>query len=107
MKINTHYLSTVAAISTPFGKGGVSMLRVSGCDAIEIASRVFYPASGLSLETVGGRCAVGASAGPFAVVQRRVCRAGFWCGAAGKVVSVMQTWGDATEWLSPLFPLWG
>ena len=58
MKSNTFSLNTVAAISTPFGKGGVAMLRVSGSDAVEIASRVFYPASGLSLETVGGRRAV-------------------------------------------------
>ena len=58
MKSNTFSLGTVAAISTPFGKGGVAMLRISGSDAIKIASRVFYPASGNSLDTVGGRCAV-------------------------------------------------
>ena len=32
---------TIAAISTPFGKGGVAMIRISGENAIEIADRVF------------------------------------------------------------------
>ncbi len=36
---------TIAAISTPRGVGGVSMIRISGADAIEIASKVFFPAS--------------------------------------------------------------
>lgn len=40
---------TIAAISTPYGKGGVALIRVSGPRAVEIASRVFYPAGGKSL----------------------------------------------------------
>ncbi len=40
---------TVAAISTPHGTGGISVIRVSGEDAVNIASRVFAPASGKSL----------------------------------------------------------
>ena len=46
-------LDTIAAISTPHGKGGVAVLRVSGAEAVEIASRVFVPKSGktLSLRT--------------------------------------------------------
>ena len=36
-------LDTIAAISTPYGKGGIAVLRVSGNEAIEIASRVFSP----------------------------------------------------------------
>lgn len=36
-------MSTVAAISTPYGKGGVAVVRISGESAIEIASRVFKP----------------------------------------------------------------
>ncbi|MCD8002891.1 MAG: tRNA uridine-5-carboxymethylaminomethyl(34) synthesis GTPase MnmE [Clostridia bacterium] len=40
---------TVAAISTPHGTGGISVIRVSGEDAVNIASRVFVPASGKSL----------------------------------------------------------
>ncbi len=33
---------TIAAVSTPKGKGGVAMIRISGEDAFEIADRVFY-----------------------------------------------------------------
>ncbi len=39
------YGSTIAAISTPSGKGGVAIIRVSGDEAISIASRVFFPKS--------------------------------------------------------------
>lgn len=42
---------TVAAISTPHGTGGISVIRISGEDAVKIASRVFFPASGGSLLT--------------------------------------------------------
>lgn len=38
-------MTTVAAIGTPHGKGGVAMVRVSGEDAFEIARRVFLPLS--------------------------------------------------------------
>ena len=34
---------TIAAVSTPRGKGGVALLRISGPDAVAIASRVFVP----------------------------------------------------------------
>ena len=36
---------TVAAVSTPYGKGGVAMIRISGREAIEIAQKVFMCAS--------------------------------------------------------------
>ena len=32
---------TIAAISTPQGTGGISVIRVSGADAVKIADRVF------------------------------------------------------------------
>ena len=35
--------STVAAISTPFGKGGIAVIRISGDDAVKIAQKVFVP----------------------------------------------------------------
>lgn len=41
---------TIAAISTPHGKGGVAVIRISGSDAITIASRVFFPQSGKRLD---------------------------------------------------------
>ena len=40
---------TIAAISTPIGKGGVAMIRISGADAIAVAQKVFYPKSGKGL----------------------------------------------------------
>ena len=40
---------TIAAISTPHGKGGVAVIRISGNEAISICNRVFFPKSGKSL----------------------------------------------------------
>ena len=40
---------TIAAISSPRGKGGVALIRISGDDAFAIASKVFAPASGKEL----------------------------------------------------------
>lgn len=37
---------TVAAVSTPYGKGGVALIRVSGEDAVAICDRVFKRAAG-------------------------------------------------------------
>ena len=50
-------LDTIAAISTPHGKGGVAMLRVSGADAVAVASRVFLPKSGRTLCETASRVA--------------------------------------------------
>ncbi len=49
---------TVVAISTPRGKGGVALLRLSGEDAVAIASRVFIPKSGKALEKCAPRRAI-------------------------------------------------
>lgn len=38
--------STIAAVSTPRGKGGVALLRVSGPDAFSVVRRVFCPRNG-------------------------------------------------------------
>lgn len=38
-------MSTIAAIGTPHGKGGVAMVRISGSEAFEVAKRVFVPAN--------------------------------------------------------------
>ena len=38
-------LDTIAAVSTPYGKGGIAVLRISGADAIAVAERVFLPKS--------------------------------------------------------------
>lgn len=40
------FVDVIAAISTPLGKGGVSVIRMSGNGAIDIADKVFKPISG-------------------------------------------------------------
>ena len=35
--------TTVAAVSTPPGKGGIAVIRISGADAVAVADRVFAP----------------------------------------------------------------
>ena len=40
------FFSTIAAVSTPAGKGGVAVLRISGNEAVEIATRIFIPKNG-------------------------------------------------------------
>ncbi len=45
MKIN----STIAAVATPYGSGGISIIRISGDDAVKIADRVFRASSGKKL----------------------------------------------------------
>ena len=53
-------LDTVAAVSTPYGKGGVAMIRISGSEAIGIAERVFLCASGKRLSEIShGRVVYG------------------------------------------------
>ena len=49
---------TVAAISTPPGKGGVSVIRISGNDAIAVAERVFRPKSKKPVSSLPSRYAV-------------------------------------------------
>ncbi len=40
---------TIAAVSTPYGRGGISVIRISGDEAVEIADRVFRAKSGTPL----------------------------------------------------------
>jgi len=42
---------TIAAVSTPIGEGGIGIVRISGPDAIAIASSVFTPADGESIRS--------------------------------------------------------
>jgi len=49
------YFSTIAAISTPTGKGGVAVIRVSGRDAVAIAERIFVPKNGKSVKEHSSR----------------------------------------------------
>ena len=51
---------TIAAVSTPRGKGGVAIIRISGADAIGIGNRVFASVSGKELsELPAGRLCYG------------------------------------------------
>ena len=53
-------MSTIAAIATPFGRGGISVIRISGEEALEVASRMFIPAYGCDLkDTAGGKARYG------------------------------------------------
>ena len=38
--------SSIAAISTPYGRGAIAVIRISGEDALDILKRVFVPSSG-------------------------------------------------------------
>lgn len=49
---------TIAAISTPPGKGGVALIRISGEDAVSVASSVFQPMAGKPLGEWEARRAV-------------------------------------------------
>ena len=49
---------TIAAVSTPRGKGGVALLRVSGEKALEICQRVFFPKNQKKLGECQPRTAV-------------------------------------------------
>lgn len=42
-------LDTIAAISTPFGKGGIAVIRISGADAFAVADKIFKSAGISSL----------------------------------------------------------
>ncbi len=49
---------TVAAVSTPYGKGGVAVIRLSGDEAVSITERIFFPMSGRALSSLPPRTAV-------------------------------------------------
>jgi len=50
----------IAAVSTAFGKGGIAVIRISGESAIEVAGKMFKPASKKELtEIEGGRAVYG------------------------------------------------
>lgn len=47
-------MNTIAAIATPFGTGGIAVIRISGDDAAKIAGRVFVPAGGRPVSKMRG-----------------------------------------------------
>ncbi len=50
--------NTIAAISTPLGQGGISVIRISGDNSIEIADSVFKSVSGKKLSQINGYSAL-------------------------------------------------
>lgn len=52
------YFDTIAAVATPYGKGGVAVIRLSGEEADAIATRLFRPRSGKPLSDYPPRQAV-------------------------------------------------
>ena len=49
---------TIAAVSTPRGKGGIAVIRISGTDAFKVAERVFFPKNKKPLSACGHAVAV-------------------------------------------------
>lgn len=47
-------MSTICAIATPAAAGGISVIRISGENAADIAARVFTPASGRPISALAG-----------------------------------------------------
>ena len=53
-------LDTIAAVSTPRGKGGVAIIRISGADALGVGEAIFFPVCGKRLsELPVGRLSYG------------------------------------------------
>lgn len=49
---------TIAAISTPPGKGGVAVIRISGADALRIAKKMFVPKGSYDVSNLPPRCQI-------------------------------------------------
>lgn len=47
-------MKTIAAIATPLAEGGISVIRISGNNAIEIAEKVFRPVNGRTVSEMKG-----------------------------------------------------
>lgn len=47
-------MKTIAAIATPLAEGGISVIRISGDNAIEIAEKIFRPVSGKPVPEMKG-----------------------------------------------------
>jgi len=68
------FSTTIAAVATPQGAGGLGVIRVSGPDALAVASRVFVPKSGAPLvDSAGYRAHFGRVADNGKVLDEAVC----------------------------------
>ena len=53
-------MSTICAVSTPLAQGGISVIRISGKDALKVAKAVFRPLSCGDVSSMAGySCAYG------------------------------------------------
>ena len=57
-RMMNNFTSVIAAVSTPPGKGGVAIIRISGDGALEVASSVFSPRSKKKLSSYPARMQV-------------------------------------------------
>ena len=63
-------MSTICAVSTPLAQGGISVIRISGENALDIAAKVFVPFGGKEVhEMEGHTCAYGKVIDPTDVRQ--------------------------------------
>ncbi len=51
-------MSTICAVSTPNAVGGISVIRMSGEDAVKIAAKIFQPFGGKAVEKMAGHTCV-------------------------------------------------
>ena len=49
--------STIAAVLTPRGRGGIAVIRISGNDAVSVAGRMFVPAGKKTVDEIPERYA--------------------------------------------------
>ena len=61
---------TIAAVSTPRGKGGVALIRISGAEAILCAENVFFPKNGKKL------CQVESSRATYGFIKEKDVKGG-------------------------------
>ena len=71
--MSENYTQTVAAVSTPHGRGGVAMIRISGPDSAEIIDRVFVPAGKASPADAPRRAVYGRIVSGMTTVDSGIC----------------------------------
>lgn len=70
----TNKNSTIAALASPHGVGGISVIRVSGENAIDVAQRIFSPAKKIPLSHLQGyQAAYGTIMDSLSPVDEAVC----------------------------------
>ena len=51
-------MSTICAVSTPLAQGGISVIRISGSQALAVAERIFVPFGGKKVSQMHGHTCV-------------------------------------------------